>query len=279
MKPDLHEASRFIRALSGNSLDAMTFQVFDDTKRKREECAQIFHGTLAHCWSDLAHANETGCGIFVAVNECDGNGRKTHNVCRVRALHIDTDGFIPAEWHLEPSIVNKSKAGVHAYWLVSDCSLADFKSAQQRLIAHYGSDKHVCDLPRVLRLPGYWHVKAEPYMVEMLQTWPDKYTLADVLWGLPQPEADWTPPTVPRGLTDDARVRGAVAWIAQRSPAIEGQGGRMHTLATTTRLANMGIAFDDAWQLLCGWNCENQGPWPERDLHGLLQSAWRKAHR
>lgn len=275
---DYSAAARYIRNLTGDAHTPMTFQVFDDSPDKRE-MARVIHGTLQANWNALARANDAGGGIFVAVNECDGNGRKAANVVRVRALHIDCDGRIPASFHLEPTMVVLSANGIHAYWNVADCGLGDFKAAQRRLIAHYGSDAHVCDLPRVLRVPGFYHCKREPFMVEVLQEMPGVYSLADVMQGLPDAEPEFAAPPAPRGADGDARWRGALRWMQMRDPAVEGQGGRLHTLKTTTRLANLGVSFDDAWSLLARWNQDCAPPWREHELHALLQSAWQKSHR
>jgi hypothetical protein len=43
----------------------------------------------------------------------------------------------------------------------------DFKTAQKRLAAYYGTDPKVCDLPRVMRLAGTLHLKdpARPFLI------------------------------------------------------------------------------------------------------------------
>ena len=41
---------------------------------------------------------------------------------------------------------------------------------QKVLAEHYGTDPSVHDLPRVMRLPGFYHRKAEPVQVKLLET-------------------------------------------------------------------------------------------------------------
>ncbi|HMM36237.1 MAG TPA: virulence-associated E, partial [Thermoanaerobaculia bacterium] len=68
---------------------------------------------------------------------------------------------------LSPSFSVESKAGPHNYWtLAPGAALDAFKPAQQQLSAFYGTDASVNDLPRVMRVPGFFHRKAEPFLVK-----------------------------------------------------------------------------------------------------------------
>lgn len=208
MPPDPHSAAAFIRALTGSGQTPCTWQLFsDDPQRKTPDRARVLHGPLSRVVEHLTTANADRCGVFVTVNETDLRGRRATNVRSVRALFIDTDGFIPQSWHLEPSIVVRSNNGIHAYWLVDDCSLDDFRDAQKRLIAWYGSDQAIHDLPRVMRVPGYLHGKGVPFMVEMLQSTQRRHTLAQVMTGLPA-----LPRPAPRRKPE--RSMGPVNWSA-----------------------------------------------------------------
>src|SRR5262249_23498824 len=67
--------------------------------------------------------NAEGAGIFVCVNETDGNGRERTNVIRVRAVFTDLDGApldpVIAQTVLQPHIVTEtSPERWHAYWRV-----------------------------------------------------------------------------------------------------------------------------------------------------------------
>lgn len=113
------------------------------------------------------------------VNEGDGNvhpGSKTcranANVIRVRSLFVDLDGapLSPVTDHQEPPriVVESSPGKWHTYWPIEDCALDQFKPAQQRLSRQFNGDKAVCDLARVMRLPGFFHQKAEPFMTRLV---------------------------------------------------------------------------------------------------------------
>jgi hypothetical protein len=90
----------------------------------------------------------------------------------VRANFIDLDGS-PLEPVMEcavsPSIVVASSPGRwHAYWLVDGEKLAQFKPTQEQLIQRFQADPTVKDLPRVMRLPGFFHRKSAPYRVNIV---------------------------------------------------------------------------------------------------------------
>lgn len=140
----------------------LTLQSFDDGADKRRELAAINGGKLAALWPWVQRQQERGCGIFATVNATAAGRRKAADVTAVRALFCDFDRPRQRDWHLRPSVVVQSGHGEHAYWLTADCPLDQFRAAQQRLAAHYGSDPAVNDLSRVMRLPGTLWQKLQP---------------------------------------------------------------------------------------------------------------------
>ena len=168
---DLEEARRFLSALDPTT-DHYCFQSFDDGGEDRS-LARTLHGTFTELAATLARLNERGAGTFITINEIVYRMPRTaQNVIRVRALFIDNDDAAKAtdieekigHYGLPPSIVVESSPGkFHHYWLVKDCPLERFKPAQQALAARFGTDPAVCDLPRVMRLPGFVHHKRAPF--------------------------------------------------------------------------------------------------------------------
>ena len=158
----------FLNALEG----FITFQTFDDTPAKKSQLACILHGNLEKNLAVLTHLNKLGAGIFFMVNQGDGKGRKKENVKRIRALFADFDGTaLPEKWVLEPSIIVESSSNkYHIYWLLSDTlPLDDFKPLQKVIAEVLGSDEKVCDLPRVMRLPSFYHCKGEPFLTRLVK--------------------------------------------------------------------------------------------------------------
>lgn len=187
--PDRVEAARYIEALAGSPDAVVTFQTFDDRadgKDKDPALNRVRHGTLATYWGELVNLNRRGAGVYVMVNEGDRKGRGAANVTALRAVFLDDDQgeLEPAALLLTPSIVVRSKAGLHVYWrLVPGEPLESFTSTQEELADQYGTDASVKDLPRVLRLPGFLHLKdrADPFMVRVVSTSTAVYSIADVL--------------------------------------------------------------------------------------------------
>ncbi|MEF2277026.1 phage/plasmid primase, P4 family [Deinococcus sp. YIM 134068] len=131
-------------------------------------------------------------GVFWTVNvlKPEATRRQAHEVARVAAVFVDLDGApLPSGgFHLPPTAVVESSPGrYHAYWAVADLPLDEFGTAQKHLAGLYGGDTSVHDLPRVMRLPGYWHGKKEPgFLTRILETRPDaQYSRADLLGNFP----------------------------------------------------------------------------------------------
>ena len=185
---DISQASAFLDALSNGT--PVTFQTFDDTPAKRPDLPKILHGPLEDVSEHLTWLNQQGAGIFVMVNEGDGKGRTANNVVRVRALFVDTDGApYPGNLPLNPHIVVESSPEKwHLYWLVDGLPLGEFSALQKNLAKIYGTDPLVNDLPRVMRLPGFFHCKNEPVMTQLLEVHDHApYTFAEIQAAFPLP--------------------------------------------------------------------------------------------
>ncbi len=191
-------AADFLRLLDP-SAERWTFQTFDDLIPKRSGLAKAPHLHFdAPAFEQLTALNARGAGVFVMVNTGDGvvhvgddTCRTSDNVLRVRALFVDLDGA-PLEpvfaAGLKPHIVVESSPGRwHCYWRVDDCPLEQFKPLQQKLAAKFGGDKIVNDLCRVLRLPGFVHMKGNPFRSRLLEEHchdAPAYTVAEICEGL-----------------------------------------------------------------------------------------------
>jgi hypothetical protein len=116
---------------------------------------------------DLEAINARGAAIFVAVNQCQGQ-RNKGSVVRVRGVHADFDGA-PEETlseirrRLPPTIeVQSSQAGnYHFYWLLKEGEQMSPNMAEaiNRGLAKLGADPAATDVSRLLRLPGFRHMK------------------------------------------------------------------------------------------------------------------------
>ncbi len=164
LKPDLNQTRKFLSLMGLSELDLLTFQTFDDSSKKRTNLAQIIHGPFKGVEKRLTELNQRGAGIFWTVNETDLKGRKNENIVRVRAVFVDLDGA-PLEpilkGPLRPEVIVESSPGrFHCYWLVSNFPLDQFRGVQKALASMFKSDESCIDLPRVMRLPGFFHQKS-----------------------------------------------------------------------------------------------------------------------
>lgn len=177
---DRAEAARFLHAVTGDDNPAVTFQTFDDSKtQKRGSLAAVLHGTLDDHFDELAKRNRLGAGVFVMVNAgpCSGP-RRAESVRAVRAAFLDLDGSpiepvraaLVAAGMAAHCEVESSPDRWHVYLRVTGCPLPQFKAMQQALAKPFGGDMAVCDLPRVMRLPGFVHRKAEPHRSRIVST-------------------------------------------------------------------------------------------------------------
>jgi hypothetical protein len=182
MDPDFEQTHTFLELLTEG--EPITFQTFDDSPAGRMKLAHILHGTLPQHQDQLLCLNQQGAGVYVMVNKGDGKGRSAGNVTGVRAVFVDFDGAkLPSRWDLEPHILVESSPGrYHAYFKVQELPMKEFKPIQKALASHYQGDTSVCDLPRVMRLPGFYHCKREPVHVRLLHVEnKEAYTRNDLL--------------------------------------------------------------------------------------------------
>ena len=188
---DLYQCNTQISATSGGTSFNSFVLTLSGRKQKyewraiRRSRAKRLTGTPDDTFNALDELNQSGYDIFVTINETDGKDIKGANITRVRALFADFDGSplsnldrIP----LKPSFtVNTSPGKHHAYWLIDDCPLDQFKPMQQKLAQILDSDPAVCDLGRIMRVPGFYHLKGDPFMVTIdCPEQVNRYSFADM---------------------------------------------------------------------------------------------------
>ena len=172
LTPDLKQADNFLEALDPGA--TFTFQTFPEGGTPSSMPPTILHGPLKEHAARLTALNNAGHGIFVMINAGDLKGRAARNVIRVRALFVDSDNG-PIQPLLDapiaPHIAVESSPGKgHGYFLVDDCPLDKFKERQHALADRFNGDRAVCDVSRVMRLPGFFHLKsAVPFQTRLIK--------------------------------------------------------------------------------------------------------------
>lgn len=158
-------------------------------------CAELRLDDVQALIPTLKDMNDRGAGIFFAVNECAGH-RKKDSITRVRCLHADLDGVQGQDRDrlracLEPSIEVQTSGpdNQHWYWLLEDgeeLSAADAERLNRQMVM-YGADPAAVDASRLLRLPGFRHMKFRSDgltpLVTTLNTGPS-YSVAELMEAL-----------------------------------------------------------------------------------------------
>lgn len=178
------DAARFLTPFRGPHI----FQTFDDRPQKDPHMSRVLHDP-----SELATLNAQGAGVFLMVNEGDGQGRKVTNVTRIRAYYADFDGApLPQVWTLEPSMTVETSPGkFHAYWILQEGETVPLDNAawnaQQEAIARaVGSQPDDCKgLNRVMRLPGFLHQKGEAFMSRIVSMTGERFTFEQIQTAFP----------------------------------------------------------------------------------------------
>lgn len=164
------EALAYIMLLHGRE-QYCRFRTFDDIpQRKRSDLTKNLSGQYTDVEPTLLELNAKGAGVFLVVN---AGGHTDDAITTVRAVFVDTDGAPLDPIMAGPTshcIVETSPGKYHVYWLVTEeFPLNQFKPVQQGLAAKYGCDPSVCNLSRVMRVPGYLHNKSDPYLANVIR--------------------------------------------------------------------------------------------------------------
>lgn len=125
------------------------------TRRRLAEDAELQKRIVA--------ANKTRGWYFVV----NAGGNADADIARFNAFFVEIDNLPLEEQHrrfdaarLQPSIRLETRKSVHAYWLIEgDCTEAEWRSMQARLIAYFGGDEKIKNPARVMRLPYFNHLR------------------------------------------------------------------------------------------------------------------------
>ena len=95
---------------------------------------------------------------------------------------------------LPPSFIVETGKSYHCYWLAKDAEIGNFREIQQRLIYNFNADKANVDPSRVFRIPGFNHMKKDPFPVEIVSSNPElRYTEEQMRKAFPMPEKPKAP--------------------------------------------------------------------------------------
>jgi hypothetical protein len=179
MMQDYNQAAAYVVALTGEPVEtaAMWWRCIHDTDKT--VAAHKYYGTLSSVWQTLCDYNSRGYGIFANINAFapDVQDHTLANIWYVRTHVVDLDKPLTSAQNYQlaaafsptPAFaVGTSPGKYHIYWPVNPyqgndrCTLS-----QRRLRQLFDGDASIVDASRVLRVPGFLHLKdpANPHMV------------------------------------------------------------------------------------------------------------------
>lgn len=145
-----------------------TYALLDDPTAEKKEGAVRINRAEAESW------NKRGYGIFHTVN-CFFLNRKKENLREINAWYVDIDtGDKKEMWDklmsaLIPTMIVETKKGYHAYWKAKDGTVENWRQIMEnRLIPFFNADKKAKDTARLLRTPGFFHMKdpKDPFLIK-----------------------------------------------------------------------------------------------------------------
>lgn len=132
----------------------------------------------------------------MTVNRTEGEGRRKADIKSVRAVfrELDYEAFKPG---LPPSVIVETSPGKsHEWYFVDGLSLDDFDAVQRHLVDTWQSDPNAKDRSRVLRLPGFFHMKGDPFMVRVTAGSGTRYTTDQIKEAFPPVYHSGTAPSI-----------------------------------------------------------------------------------
>lgn len=142
--------------------------------------------------------NRQGYGIFFPVNAFHTTQRRDDNLKEIRFWFIDMDeGSKETQFDkivsfpLVPSMIVETKKGHHVYWKCKkEPTIKEYDFTIERLIGLFGSDKNAKGVARILRVPGFLHMKdpTKPYKIKKIFEEDCSYTTEEINKALPKCE-------------------------------------------------------------------------------------------
>lgn len=122
------------------------------------------------------------------MNLLNSTGRTAADIRAIRSFFIDLDSGttwddVRGPDYVEPSIVVKTKNGNHVFWCLKEPNeqVKYFSAIELGLIEKYGADPACKDASRVLRVPGFFHNKSDPFLISIKESSGIKYTMDDLI--------------------------------------------------------------------------------------------------
>lgn len=174
LNADIQVASDFITAITQGDDSPLIWLCLSESNDLKKPPIQICD-TLEAAFFRLNKANNDGYGVFLTINQSATTTRTADNINKVRAIFVDCDNPSSnaleklSTFSLQPHlIIESSPQKYHAYWIVAGCEPTQFRTTQQAFAKYFDGDPAVVDLPRVMRVPGFYHNKKAPFLTNII---------------------------------------------------------------------------------------------------------------
>ena len=167
-----------------------------DDKKRPDHYSKNMHcklRDLKQMLSDLRTYNQDGYAVHFIPN---GGGHKDKDVKVAKVQFMECDELTLDEQYkqiesfpLKPTFLIQTAKSVHCYWKLEDGSIKRFRDIQVRLAKYFHGDTSVQNESRCMRLPTFYHNKAEPVEVRLIAFDPERIYTQDSIEEL-LPEAD-----------------------------------------------------------------------------------------
>jgi hypothetical protein len=185
--------SEFLSAFYPDPDATICFRAFYDPDKTLNKGKNFTgrHGKLDNILRELHTLNEQRYGVYFVVN---GGGHSDADIKHITAQFYECDTGTFEEqleqlesFPLKPSVIVKTKKSLHVYFLMRDAAVEAFRTVQRQLVARFNGDPVCVNESRVMRIPGFYHNKSEPVMVELLEFHPELiYTQEELSSLLPE---------------------------------------------------------------------------------------------
>lgn len=288
-------APRFIEALTGDVNTPVFWQTFEETKSLGKAPILSKNAHYSEVSDTCQQRNEQGHGIFIAINQIQGPSRKQKNVVKFNAAFMDIDGKdnnVPLNKLLlpvKPTIISaRDLTHYHIFFALKGVvTLEQWTALQRCLIRRYHADKAMVDSARVMRVPGYLHLKKPDTETKYNLIVCDKavrYTFDELAKALEVNEEDYKPGYEAGNKNIDYKenqaiqVSNFIAACQKMPPAISDENGNDQTY----RVAAKGVQEGLSKGVILGimnkmYNRRCQPPWDYSALNEFVEHAWQYA--
>ena len=177
-----------------------TIQLFDDTKSWKDLARKLDQKKFSKedLERGLEHYNKKWAGIFFSINSMNPWERDKKNVTKVNAWACEVDDLNKEEQMklisvapIAPSLIIESNKSYHMYRFAKDGTIENWTKVCWWIRNFFNGDPAIAsDISRVLRVPGYYHMKdsANPFMCDIVDWNGEYYTEEDMLKAFPDTE-------------------------------------------------------------------------------------------